>query len=162
MKKICENYLEQFYSLDKQERIPLGLSVHLLFCRECRSIVRNLTKAEKILGEKSTQPSSENSQTISSVLKGIKSSNLDYHGHHEEKISLRKWAVSGSILLLCTVLMILLMVIDGEKTVFVTGTISLSAIMCIWCGLFVGNNMDYFVKMSSRINSKNARLIPMA
>lgn len=85
MKKNCENHLEQFYSLDKQERIPLGLSVHLLLCRECRSVVRNLTKAEKILGEKSTQPSPENSKIISSVLKGIKSSNLDYHGHHEEK-----------------------------------------------------------------------------
>ncbi len=161
MKKTCENYLEQFYSLDKQERIPLGLSIHLLFCRECRSIVRNLTRTEKILCEKSSQPSPENSQTVSAVLKGIKTTNLEYHGHHEEKISLRKWAVSGSILLLCTVLMILLLVIDGEKTVFITGTISLSAIMCIWCGLFVGNNMDYFVKMSSRINSKNTRLTTM-
>lgn len=149
MKKACDYYLDQFYSLDKQERIPLGLCVHLLCCSECRSIVRNLTHAEKMLSHGALQPST-NTETFSAVFKGIKDTNLEYRG---EKISLRKWAVSGSILLLCIILMIPLLVLKGENTVFTASTISLSAFLCVWCGLFVGNNMDFFVKMSSRFQT---------
>lgn len=153
MKKNCNDYLEMFYKLDKHELIPLKLSIHLLFCRECRTTVRKLTKAEKLLSEKALSPSDESSRTAAYVLAAIDKTNLNYH---EKKTSLKKWALSGTALLVCMIIMIPLLILTGEDMLSLVSTISFSAMLCIWCSLFVGNNMDYFIKMSSKMNTEKS------
>ncbi|MDO4506132.1 MAG: hypothetical protein Q4B64_04225 [Spirochaetales bacterium] len=150
----CNDYLEIFYGLDKHEILPLKLSLHLLFCKECRTTVRTLTKAEKLLSEKALSTSNDSSKTAASVLSAMEETNLDYH---EKQTSLRNWALSGTGLLACMIIMIPLLILKGQDFLSVVSTISFSAMLCIWCGLFVGNNMDYFVKMSSRIDSRNSK-----
>lgn len=151
MENKCNEYLDVFYGLDKHEHLPLKLSMHLLFCKECRTTVRNLTKAEKLLSEKAMTASDDSSETAANVLNSIAKINLNYH---EKKTSLRKWALSGTGLFACFIIMIPLLIIKEQDFLSLISTISLSALLCIWCGLFVGNNMDYFVKMSSRLDSK--------
>lgn len=154
MMKKCNDYLDIFYSLDKHERLPFKVSLHLFFCRECRTTVRKLTEAEKLLSEKALAASDDNSKTAFYVLNAISKTDLNYH---EKKTSMKKWALSGTGLIACFLIMIPLLIIKGQDFLSLISTISLSAMLCIWCGLFVGNNMDYFVKMSSRINTKNRR-----
>ncbi|WP_407398727.1 hypothetical protein [Treponema sp.] len=151
MENKCNEYLDVFYGLDKHEHLPLKLSMHLLFCKECRTTVRNLTKAEKLLSEKAMTASDDSSETAANLLNSIAKINLNYH---EKKTSLRKWALSGTGLFACFIIMIPLLIIKEQDFLSLISTISLSALLCIWCGLFVGNNMDYFVKMSSRLDSK--------
>lgn len=147
----CNDFLEIFYGLDKQEHLPIKLSLHLLFCRECRTTVRKLTKAEKLLLEKAVAPSRESSKTAASVLNAIENTNLDFH---ENKTSLRKWALSGTGLFACLVIMVPLLIIKGQDFLSLVSTISFSTMICTWCFLFVGNNMDFFVKMSSKMEAK--------
>lgn len=147
----CNDYLEVFYGLDKHEHLPIKLSLHLLFCRKCRTTVRTLTKTEKLLSEKAMAPSRESSKTAASVLNAIENTNLDYH---ENKTSLRKWALSGTGLFACLLIMVPLLILKGQDFLSLVSTISFSAMICIWCSLFVGNNMDFFVKMSSKMDSK--------
>ena len=47
MTKQCEKVMNNFLELDKNQKIPLHITAHLLFCKECRSKVRVLTLAEK-------------------------------------------------------------------------------------------------------------------
>ena len=141
------DYMETFYSLDKHERLPLKISLHLLFCKECRTKVRNLTTAEKLLLKNALSKSEDSSKTATYVLNAISKTSLNYH---EKKTSLRKWALSGTGLLACFLIIIPLLIIKGQDFLSLVSTISLSAVLCIWCFLFVGNNMDFFIKMSSR------------
>ena len=143
----CIDYMETFYSLDKHERLPLKISLHLLFCKECRTKVRNLTTAEKLLLKNALSKSEDSSKTATYVLNAISKTSLNYH---EKKTSLRKWALSGTGLLACFLIIIPLLIIKGQDFLSLVSTISLSAVLCIWCFLFVGNNMDFFIKMSSR------------
>ena len=46
---ICEKTMDTFYGLDKGERLPFSASKHLLVCKKCRSRVRLLSKAEKLV-----------------------------------------------------------------------------------------------------------------
>lgn len=147
MNRKCIDYMETFYSLDKHERLPLKISLHLLFCKECRTKVRNLTTAEKLLLKNALSKSEDSSRTATYVLNAISKTSLNYH---EKKTSLRKWALSGTGLLACFLIIIPLLIIKGQDFLSLVSTISLSAVLCIWCFLFVGNNMDFFIKMSSR------------
>ncbi|MCI5830444.1 MAG: hypothetical protein UHY90_05905 [Treponema sp.] len=147
MNRKCIDYMETFYSLDKHERLPLKISLHLLFCKECRTKVRNLTTAEKLLLKNALSKSEDSSKTATYVLNAISKTSLNYH---EKKTSLRKWALSGTGLLACFLIIIPLLIIKGQDFLSLVSTISLSAVLCIWCFLFVGNNMDFFIKMSSR------------
>ena len=44
----CSEVMNNYLSLDKGERVPLGVTLHLITCKECRNQVRALKKAEKI------------------------------------------------------------------------------------------------------------------
>ena len=147
MNRKCIDYMETFYSLDKHERLPLKISLHLLFCKECRTKVRNLTTAEKLLLKNALSKSEDSSKTATYVLNAISKTSLNYH---VKKTSLRKWGLSGTGLLACFLIIIPLLIIKGQDFLSLVSTISLSAVLCIWCFLFVGNNMDFFIKMSSR------------
>ena len=48
MSKICEERMNEFLMLDKNERIPLRVTLHLLKCAKCRSEVRLMTMAERV------------------------------------------------------------------------------------------------------------------
>ncbi len=45
----CKKYFEKFLALDKNEIIPFRVSLHLLFCAKCRTAVRSMSIAEKLL-----------------------------------------------------------------------------------------------------------------
>ena len=45
--KKCEKVMNSFFELDKGERLELHDSLHLIFCKECRTKVRVLSKDKK-------------------------------------------------------------------------------------------------------------------
>lgn len=130
----CEKIMDEFLSLDKYERIPLRITLHLLTCRECRSQVHYLTLAEKYAS------SPIRPHQIKDMLETIEA----------KPVSMTKWIVSG-------ILMILLMVIFGiflnkiDRTGFaIIFNIMFGVLVTVYCALFVGTNMDFFLKKSSK------------
>ena len=49
----CEKMIDTYLMLDKHERIPLAVCVHLLTCKKCRTQVRMMTQAEEKLSSPS-------------------------------------------------------------------------------------------------------------
>ncbi len=45
----CEKLLNKYLELDKNQRVPFKLTLHLLFCRKCRQQIKVLSMAEKTL-----------------------------------------------------------------------------------------------------------------
>ena len=133
--KICEKTMEDFLMLDKNERLPFKTTLHLLKCKKCRSEVHALTLAEKYAAEPLRHSS------LKEMLENIK----------VKPVSMTKWIVWG-------VVMIFLMVTFGlilnrlDQTAFaILFNIIFGILITVYCALFVGTNMDFFVKKIEKI-----------
>ena len=86
MKVICENFMEKFLLLDKNEILPLSMTFHLLFCEECRTIVRSFSKAEKIVyhtEKKNCYQTCKSSINNFEILQSIYKDKMEHtDGHH--------------------------------------------------------------------------------
>ncbi len=134
----CEEIMDTFLALDKDEHIPLKVSLHLLACSSCRTQVRLLTKAEHLAAVPLYQSVSETDSTIESVLKKINTSSAT-----PNPISLRGWVVAG-------ILMVLLMLCFGLYTsteeLKIAFYLVFALIITIYCAMFIGCNIDFFIK----------------
>lgn len=126
----CEKTMDAFLALDKYERIPLSVTLHLLTCKECRNQVHYLTLAEKYAS------SPVRPHQLKDMLEKIEA----------KPVSMTKWIVSG-------ILMIVLMVIFGiflnkiDRTSFaIIFNVMFGVLVTVYCALFVGMNIEYFVK----------------
>ena len=143
MEKNCEYYMDEYLSLDKGERIPFRLTLHLLFCSKCRSEVRALSKAEKAAGMSLKIPTPVTDESITSIMKKIDPSYSPEKNH----VPLFQWIIAGLI-------MIAALFFFGVYTSSSTNQLSLvvfylvfAAAVTSYCMLFVGTNLDFFVKM---------------
>ena len=70
MKKNNE-ILNDFFELDKNQRIPLALTFRLLFSKKCRNLVRLLTKAEKLASKPVAVQVPVTDESITAVLQKL-------------------------------------------------------------------------------------------
>lgn len=142
-RETCNIIMNHFLELDKNERMPFSITFHLLICKRCRTQVRLLTQAEKTAAEPVKIPVPLNDTTIETVLKKIDPA---YNAVSDSPISLLKWIVSG-------LLMIFLLLIFGVITnstssgqLLLVFYLMFAILVTVYCALFVGCNMDFFVK----------------
>jgi len=126
----CEKTMDKFLALDKYERIPLGVTLHFLACKKCRTQARYLTLAEKFASEPIR------ATPIKDMLENIPI----------RPVSMAKWIISG-------IIMILMMVISGiflnkaeTSTFAIIMNINFGLIITAYCTIFVATNMDFFIK----------------
>ena len=145
MKMTCENFMEKYLLLDKNEFLPLNMIVHLLFCNECRTVVRKFSKAEKLtaqMEQRECKINYENSINNFDILQKIFKDDMKIH-----KVHLYNWIFIGIILLICMVFcsIILNRFIPQMQNVWF---VFIAAVICTYCVIFVGMNMDFFVKLT--------------
>ena len=143
----CEKNMDKFLALDKYERIPLGVTLHFLCCKKCRTQARYLTLAERYTSE----PIRET--PVKNMLENIPI----------KPVSMAKWIISG-------IIMILMMVVSGillnktESPAFaIILNINFGLIITAYCAIFVGTNMDFFIKKigkNGKNNGQNLKLWP--
>lgn len=142
MKKTCDDYLNDYLLLDKNQKIPLKLSMHFLLCKDCRKIIRSLSRAEKIAAEPLKIKSPVNSQEITQIVQQI---DPDYNPK-KSKVSFTTWVFAGIILITSMILAnILTKSISTSFLSFVTA-ISFVLLFCLYFFAFVQANMEFFVK----------------
>ena len=147
-KKNCENIMDTFLSLDKDEHIPLKVSLHLLACPKCRTQVRMMTKAEHLAKVPLSQAVSESDSVIASVLKKIDTQK----GYSTQNpISLRQWVVSG-ILMILLMLSFGLYTAESSEELKIAFYLVFALIITIYCAMFIGCNIDFFIK---KINTQD-------
>lgn len=135
----CSYVIEKFLELDKNERIPMDITQHILTCSKCRSQIRMFSHAEHMVAKDSLDnpfsfvPTNEVMEKL-------------YPGSTEPKhISIKQWLIFGIILLICMILCsIAIARFIPQLQIF--GFLFTSGIIITYCLLFIGLNLDFFVK----------------
>jgi predicted anti-sigma-YlaC factor YlaD len=160
----CERAFNRYLELDKNERVPLMVTAHLLVCPACRTGVRAMTKAEFRLSsplaveasqapffspELSPSRACSADPAVAAAMARIVSSGLAYP-QIKRPVSFTRWLVTGIVLAAGFAVM---PVTFGAWSQSVFGSsysvpfYLLSGIaVTIYGGLFIGTNIDFFVK----------------
>ena len=175
----CEKAFDRYLSLDKNQAVPLRVSLHLLCCPVCRTAVRTLTRAERALARPLaplqartfapllTSPlASANAQAASGVnsaeiidrsvrlaFERIQAAGFAYPPVEAvaRRVSMSRWLLVGVLMAAGFVVIPFSMI--GEWTRSVYGlAFSLpfylvsGLAVTVYSGLFIGSNIDFFVK----------------
>ena len=137
--------MEEFLKLDKNERIPLSLSIRLLCSRKCRTEVRLLTKAEKLAEKPLYLQMPVTDESIAAVLNRI-NPNLAESPKMKNPFPLSRWVISGLLMMFLMVLFGVLTRASSDQLVVVPFYFLFAIVVTTYCSFFVGCNMDFFVK----------------
>ena len=78
----CSKAFDHYIALDKHERVPLPVMVHLVFCPVCRAAVRQMAAAETLLSRplsvQSTKSNLSDDPVLSAALDKIAAAGLAY------------------------------------------------------------------------------------
>ncbi|MCR5387497.1 MAG: hypothetical protein K6E69_10295 [Treponema sp.] len=145
MKKIeeCNRVMDIYLGLDKGERVPLNVTLHLLTCAKCRKQVKGLKKAEKLARAPLEIPVPIDDSTILAVMHKI---NPQY-SELKNPISITKWIIYGLAMIVFMLAFGLSKFQESNKGVVISFYIVFALAVSAYCAIFVGTNMDYFVKM---------------
>ncbi|MBQ1629471.1 MAG: hypothetical protein II098_10010 [Treponema sp.] len=145
--KTCEKIMNEYLMLDKNERVPLKITFHMLKCRKCRKQIKILSLAEKQLAAPLKIQIPVTDSTIENILKKL---SPDLHKRILKKtVSTAGWISGGIILFLC---LIMLMKFTGElnsRSLFLLCSLMNALIVTVYCTIFVISNIDIFIKKIS-------------
>lgn len=137
--------MNRFFSLDKNERLPLSLTLHLLACKKCRSSVRRLTLLEKRCSRENLRKIRVNSRNVAEVIKLV-DSECRRCRIRRENVSLAQWIFAGILLLLCMIVMELLAIVTTSDLMVFSTSFFFGLSIVVYCAFFIGTNMDFFIK----------------
>lgn len=148
----CKKAMDRYLALDKNEAVPIGVTLHLIACRDCRTAVRHLTEAEVLLARPLGHESVAVDPAIAGALARIAAAGAAYPDVlGKNPVSLLKWFVVGSLLAAGFATVPFSFVGSWTRDVFGGAYVVPLSIVCglavtAYCGLFVGTNIDFFVK----------------
>ena len=145
--KECNRIMDIYLGLDKGERVPLEVTLHLLTCSKCRKQVKLLKNAEKLTRAPLEVPVPIDDEAIISVMKKIDPN----YSLSKNPISITKWIVGGVAMILFMLTFGLSSFQEANTGFLISFYILFAVAITSYCALFVGTNMDYFIKM---INTK--------
>ncbi len=139
----CEEILNEYLMLDKGERVPFKLSIHLMFCKKCREQIKLLKLAEKKLASplKITAP-----VTDDSIQKVLLKLNIEQKDRFYKPFPIAGWIISG--LLILALLFTPYLTLNEMKNNYFSLYYAFIIATCvtIYCAAFVWSHMDLFVK----------------
>lgn len=155
----CEKAFNRYLELDKNARVPLAVTMHLLRCPACRTGVRSLTRAERALAAPLAveSPAVRSRQPVDPVvaiaLERIQSAGLAYPAVPLDgrSVSLSRWLVTGICLAAGFAVVPFSSIGNWTGSTFGNSFLVPFYLLCgiavtVYCGLFVGTNIDLFVK----------------
>ena len=156
MSQTCTNIMNRFLELDKHEALPLRVSAHILLCKKCRTQVRLMTMAEKTCREPLSIPTEDSNQAISLLMKKI---DPNYQpGKPIAHISMRRWIVGGITMIFGMLFFLIYSKSLNNSTLDITFYSFFACAVTAYCAIFVGSNMDFFVKKIETLNEHNLTL----
>jgi hypothetical protein len=138
----CNKIMDRYLELDKGERIPFEVTLHILCCRKCRTDVKLMAQAEKLLSEPLTIPVPITDTKIENILCTIDPSFSNTR--LKNPISLKNWIIGGVLMILFMFVFVFSRNIGRNLDV----AISLVFAGCViaYILMFVFSNIDFFVK----------------
>lgn len=158
----CDKAFTRYLELDKNERVPFPVTLHLLGCPACRTGVRRLTRAELSLARPlSIHPctdaehvaSAAEDDAVRAAMERIAASGLSYPDVRDSRgrVSMTRWVVAGCALVAGFAIMPASSMGEWSRLVFGDAYYLPFSILCgvavtVFGGLFIGSNIDFFVK----------------
>lgn len=151
----CERAFTNYLLLDKNERVPLWITMHLLLCPTCRTGVRLMTRSEKVMAAPLSPPQTicSDDPVIAAALERIAQAGLAYSSNEKDahQVSLSRWLISGFALIagFAIVPATTTGILSGESfgvAFVVPFYLICGLVITAYCGMFIGTNIDFFVK----------------
>ena len=144
----CDKMMDKFLMLDKQERIPLDVTFHLLQCKKCRTQVRYLSKAEKYASEPLKVSVPITDSKISAILKTA-NPRWSTENFKIKPVSMAKWIVCGILMLLFMTTYTFTAAKLGNEEANIFFYITFGIVITAYCAIFISSNLDFFIKKIS-------------
>lgn len=143
MKTDCEHLMDDYLALDKNGRIPPHLTRHLLLCKQCRSQVRLLSRAEKI----AAQPLAAHTPlSDSGILRVMRAIDPAWSEEKAQPFSPRNWIFGGILMIVFMLAFRLFRVTTENDTLSLAFYLIFAVAVIAYCAIFVGTNLDFLVK----------------
>jgi hypothetical protein len=134
--------MDAFFALDKNERLPLPLTLHLLVCKRCRTQVRLSTLAERALARPLMAAAGD--ADMEALMAKLRSA-LPLHAEGRY-LSLRRWIGWGVVMVLAMLLFPFLLPGAADPFLHLAFYLVFAGVITAYCAFFVAGNMDFFVK----------------
>lgn len=145
----CDRIIERYLMLDKRQMIPLDITLHLLFCKECRLEVVKLVTTEKTAAEILKTPEEPAGDEVKAILEKARIEQMKKIVN--QKNNFFPWILSGIIMVLCFAVFPMLSI--GEWGVDVLGNafvlaffITAGFCVALYSGIFIATHLDFFIK----------------
>ena len=142
----CDAFTERFLALDKDERMSAAMKIHALMCRDCRDFIRLYAKAEKLCAEPSQAVLPQDDPTLALIIKKIAPTASQKEEEGVELISLKRWIISGYILVFAVFLFGVFNTIDGSSKLHMLLFLCFALFISGYCAFFIGSNLNFFIK----------------
>lgn len=147
----CDSIMNNYLELDSNSHLPINITMHFLTCKKCRTQVRALTKADRLCKEQMSIPVPLTDDTLISIMNKIDPSFAKLNASATSPISMKKWIIAG-------ILMIVGMLFFGISDYATNLQLSIAFYLVFagavtaYCGLFIGCNMDFFIKKLNNLS----------
>jgi hypothetical protein len=147
--------MDTFFALDKNQKIPLPVTMHLLACRKCRSQVRLLTMAEKIAAKELKQAEPLDNEILLSIMKKVDPQYAEKLADSIPTVSMIKWIAAGCIMIGALLFYGIFNTTQTSSPLTVSFYLFFAAAVTAYCAVFIGSNMDFFVKVIDKLQFKH-------
>lgn len=134
--------MDKYLELDKGERIPFQITMHLLFCKKCRQEVKLMSQAQKMMSEPLRIPVPLTDNTIENILRTIDPKFSD--AKLKNPISMKNWIISGILMVLF--MFFFVFSADTSRNFEVAMSLVFAGCVIAYTLIFVFSNIDFFVK----------------
>lgn len=148
----CNKIMDAYLMLDKGEKVPFEVTLHLLTCRKCRKQVQLLKACEKITRAPLEIQMPIDDSSIEAVMAKIDPS----YKNSKNPISIAKWIIGGITMILFMMAFRLSSYSLSNKGVLISFYILFALCVTAYCSMFIGTNMDFFIKMMETNTAKKA------
>ncbi|MBO4732738.1 MAG: hypothetical protein J5597_08075 [Spirochaetaceae bacterium] len=141
----CEKMIDTYLMLDKHERIPLAVCVHLLTCKKCRTQVRMMTQAEEKLSSPLVIQLPFSDLKLCSIMQSV---DPGFDIKSICPVSMRKWVITGIFMIIGIIIFeILDYLLPGAAILSASIHIVFGISIVLYCTIFIASNLEFFVKL---------------
>lgn len=144
----CEDFMNQYLMLDKGERVPLKLSLHLLGCKKCREQIKLLKLAEK---EISAPLKIETPVTDASIQKIISQIHVQQKDRFYKPLPFAGWIIGGLLMIALLFSSLLSMQDIQNRSLSIWYALTIAGCVTVYSAVFVCSHIDLFIKKLSTV-----------
>ena len=144
----CEDFMNQYLMLDKGERVPLKISLHLLGCKKCREQIKLLKLAEK---EISAPLKIETPVTDASIQKIIYQINIQQKDKFYKPLPFAGWIIGGLLMIALLFSSLFSTQEMQNRSLSIWYALTIAGCVTVYSAVFVCSHIDLFIKKLSTV-----------